>query len=731
MKKISIHFIISALYGAGFGAAFYWNIIVLEKLSVVTYKLNFYADAGEVALLLRCMVCGAVLGMGVLYLYIRKCRNDFAKAAEFSKALCPLIILLPMLLLPPGFYNILVMAAVIGLAVFRLMLIWPGVDGFERKLDGRYNIWIVCALFAVITVYLALVQWKGLKVMALTFNDWGVYYEAALNTLQGKWFYSDHGDKNFLAEHFIPGVILLISPVVWIAQGKFYIFFWFSSALICCGSIFAYLWGRKMNIPSGAALLLAIAVLIYPSLSNMNFCIYYGFHDIYVIFPFLYLFCWLYESKRMWWAFGLFFLTLFIKETVPVFWMGMGAMIFVSGKRKWGAAYFLVAAAYFVLIMGYVMPSLNTAYAYDGRFSMLGANAVEIAMSPFTRPEVFFKLLFRPGTFYFLGTLLIPLGLLSLCQPKLLFPGLIIVGAICLQDTDQHQNIAMAYQTEFVAMNFAAMVLAYRKINDGKIFYFHRILAYGLDAGALKSALLIAVLVTTAVSYYFFGFSLYGKQSIRGIFAVPDRDREIREISASLPKNSRVQASERLASFFLMDHTMRLTVSGFNPDNEYIIFDLRDSFAYRFIDPLRFKLLRDPDYTLIQNEVLANYCWIMMFKREPRKVEIPSTLTKMSNMEWLGKGQLTPVRNEAYEARYELLPGRLRFHVRLLRPVEHDVDIILQIIGTQGTDYQTWQFGHGTSPAPLASPGEVYTFEYQIPAELGDVKQMQLDLRDR
>ncbi len=723
MKKPLLQFLIAGVLGGGFGGVFFNAFLGLARLSVVDYSVRYNNDLEYGGSLMRYIVGFGLLNLGVMYFYLKASGMNRKVLPEFNRALAPLILLWPLMLLPFKFYSMLPMVFIIGVSAYRLLISWPGIEKLEDKLSSRNNLYIVSLIFLGVTVYFAALQVKGLNVMYLTYNDWAVYYDIVLNSLKGKWFVCSQSGRSFLGEHFIPGTIIFLMPFVWLTKGCFAAFFGLSAALLCCGAVFVYLWAVKFKIPSGAALLLSLAVIMYPSLSNMNYCIFYGFHDIYVIFPFIYLFAWLYESKRMKWAFVVFLLTLSIKETVPIFWLGIGVLIFLDRRRSWGIAMFVVSAIYFLLVMKVIIPSLNEVYAYDGRFGMLGTSMQEIALSPFTRPGIFFGQLFRPGTFYYLGTLLIPLGLLTLCRPVLLLPGLAIIGVTCLQDTDQMQNIAVAYQTEFVAMNFVAMVLVYRDIQNGKIFPWLRWLGYGMKPETrpgFKMGLLLGMLVTVMVSYYLFGLSIIGKQSLYPIIMMDNRDQEIRAISKELPPHSRVQASERLASFLFMDHNLGLTVSGFNPEYEYIIFDLRDHFAYRFIEPLRFKLLRDPAYTLLMNRELDNGCRVMMFKKEPRLREIPSVLVKMDNAQWRSLGMSIPVNHPSFEVMSEMIaPNKLKFHIRLVRASDTDIDIEIRIAGELNNDMISRIFGDGISPAPLAEIGDVYSFEYNIPPELG------------
>ncbi len=735
MKKNWLQFLLAGILGGGLGIAYYKSVFYATSTSVLIYKIS-QDNNTDIPLLAVCTLGMGLLTVALLHAYgkVAKCVGDCGYL--FNKALSPLLLLWLLLWVPFEFYSMLPMIFIIGVSIYRLMLIWPGTDKWLAKLDSRYNLYIMVAIILLVTVYFALMQVKGLNTMALGYNDWGVYYDIALNSLQGKWFLCSDSGRSFMGEHFIPGTIILIMPFVWLSKGGFWTFFWFSACLLCCGSLFAYLWARKFKIPSGAALLLAVAVILYPSVSNMNYCTYCGFHDIYVILPFIYLFAWLYESKHFKWAFAVFLFTLTIKETVPIFWLGVSVLIFLDRRRGWAAAMFIISILYFLLVMKWVFPALNDGYAYDSRFSVLGGSMMEIALSPFYKPGVFFGQLFRPGTFYFMGVLLVPLSLLVLCRPLLLLPSLGIIFVVCIQDTALMQNIGSPYQTEFVAMSFIAAILAYRDVHNGKMFPWLKWLGCGLKPDPLKPgfrpAILAGILVMVGISYFMYGLTLVGKQNMRRVLFDINRDKEIKKISKMLPPESRVLATERIAQFLFLEHNVGLTISGLRPEFDWIVIDILDHYNFQFSEQLRMNLLRNKDYELVFNRDLGNGCWIMIFHKQPRTHEIPNILIKMDESEWKSKGMPLPSRIPDYEIRVEMLSvSKLKFYIRVVNKVKHDATIFFEVHGTSGMDNISRIFGDGISPAPLAEIGEVYSFEYNIPPEIGRIEKVLSNIKPR
>lgn len=719
-----VQYLLTLFLGLVFGASFYINVFVLYELRLVIYKT---LPAPEFTVSLFVIIpCIAGFTCACLNLFNRKAieYKSWQTAWDFNKALLPLLILCPSIVLPLGVYTSCLFVLGVGLSVFRIASIWPGMPAWEIKLCSRYNIIIVAAVSALLVCYYTWLQLVARDVLYLDYHDWGVYLNIIDNTLRGKWFYSDEAGRSFLGIHFIPGVILLLSPYVWLFRSE-EAFFLLNSLLIFSGGIFIYLFARRMKINSGAALVLAIAVLFYSSLSNMIMTIFYGFHDIYTIFPLLFLFCWLWEEKRYKLATVIFLISLTIKETVPIFWLGMSVIIFITGQRKWGTFFFLFSLAYLLIVIKLVMPlmAFQDEYEYASRFINLGGSMTSVLLSPFLKPIAVFHAFFRPCNFYFFSMLLLPLGLLALCRPLLLLPGMVMLGAVCLQETDQLQNIGIHYQTEFVALNFVAAVLAFRDIEQGKIFILHRWLLCGFsDRRSLlnrSTAALSGILVFTFLCNYFFGFIPYGKNDVLKITTSPATGPEIKAVMEKLipPRASITSVLHcRFAGYFVLRNKVTFFDNKLVPPGEYVMLDLDDPLSMNYADAARKNFLLDPNYGIIFNGSIR-YRHVMLFGRG-KNIPLKSPMQKMTESQWQDCGESIETNNPAFSMRCkdELKNGKvsLQCAVRVERKVGADVNINFKVRTTTGIEYASEIFGNGIFPADFATPGDVYSFSVQL-----------------
>jgi uncharacterized membrane protein len=646
---------------------------------------------------------------------------------NYHKALLPILLNLPTFFLPLEIYTPCLFVLGCGLTLFRVAYIWPNVPPWEKSLESRYNWLLVAGITAIMVGYYTWFQIIARDVLYLDYHDWGVYLNIIDNTLNGKWFYSDEAGRSFLGIHFIPGVILLLSPYVWVFRSEA-AFFLLNSLLIFSGGTFVYFFARRLKINSGAALVLAFAVLIYASLSNMIITIYYGFHDIYTFFPLLFLFCWLWQEKRFKLAVVIFLVSLTLKETVPVFWLGMGTVIFIVGQRRLGLFIFLFSLTYLLVIVKIIMPQMafQEEYEYTNRFINLGSSMGTVLLSPLINPAAVLKALFRPCNFYFLTMLLLPLGLLSLCRPLLLLPGFIMLGAVCLQETDQLQNIGIHYQTEFVALNFFAAVLAYKELEQGKIFALHRWLLYGLTNQQclnLPRTVLFGTLSLSLLCNYFFGFVPFGKNDVIKITNAPRSGPDIRRaIEQIIPPGVTITTVLhcRFASYFVLRNKVLFFDNKHVSPGEYVMLDLDDLLAINYTDAAKKFFLQNKDYQLILNKEVG-FRQILIFKRGKR-IDRPSPLKTMSPEEWEYSGVLQETNNSAFSLRYkkEVIAGKVRLNcaLRLERKVGADINIKFVLTSKNSEEeYIQKIYGDGIFPADFASSGDIYCFivEFETP----------------
>jgi len=272
--------------------------------------------------------------------YCRRCGSS--ADAEYCRIIFPLLGLAVFLIMPVNFWCPVIFIFIAGIVVFRYTAVCfnvrPGMTGDPDAVTVRnLRLYLSIILLAMIASGFYM-QYVGLDVLYLQFYDWGVYLGVADNALKGNGFIVCKGDPSFLGSHFSPASIFMLMPYIWIFYSKYAIFLLNSLLLYSCAPMI-YCFSRSKRIPEIQALLLAGCIIFSPSLANMNLSLFYGFHDIYFFMPLLILFFIFYEKKQYVPAFAIFGLTLLIKETIPVFWVGMGIAFMLYGRRKAGLHY--------------------------------------------------------------------------------------------------------------------------------------------------------------------------------------------------------------------------------------------------------------------------------------------------------------------------------------------------------------------------------------------------------
>lgn len=731
----------SLFAGAILGYAVYLNTYLLDGLGIITYEYMLKTE-------LPSPVTGWYFGLlgvlfaAALYWICRKASPVVFNWKILGTALLPLLILFPTFFFPMGFYSPMIFTVILGLTVFRLALIIPYKSGMKPQISGRTG-WLLIALFTVILVgWFAFIQAKAVKILFMGYNDWGMYFNVIDNTLKGKWFYSDITHGSVLPLHFEPGMTLLLAPYVWLFRTPA-AFFVLTSALLFCGGVFVYLFARQLKISSRAALALAFCVLLFPSFSNMNIAIFYGFHSLYVTIPLVLLYFYFFEKKNYTAAFCMFLISMTVKETVPIFWVGLGLVYLINGNRKFGMLLIAVGCAYFFTVIKVIVPAISPhgAYDYSDRYSEFGG-MFDIMLAPFTKPGLFWGTLFRPHCIAFVLLLIIPLYVLLLSRPLLLLAGCITIGFVCLQTNDQLQNISIWYQSEYAALLLACLVLNYRALLDTyrqRHNPWFRALAWKIDLDIyrekLPAAVILSLLTTACFSYYFFGLSVTGKNSVMPILGAESCDEEVRQILRAIPPGVEVTATDRIGAHFILRNP--ISIVGYHLKQrlkDYVIIDVNDPLAVRFADPTRFELLKDKDYNLILNQKFKGH-QVLLFHREPQTSHKPPVV-QIPPEKWESCGRNIPVQNPNFAVRGGIagtIPGERSavFFIRLLNKVDLDVEADIQLYDGKKLINERFLFGDGVYPACFAKPGECLPIRIPLANDFGDIKSFSVEIRER
>jgi uncharacterized membrane protein len=723
-------FLFITLAGALAGVSAYRNFIQIELIDLIYYKV--IQNDFNLSQMILFSVAGAVAGLsGGVFFHKR------GLMAEYCQALAPLLLLLPDLFINPRFFSPILMIFALILTIFRLSLLLPFEKSLFEKISFKKAMLILSPVVLAGIGYGCFLQIEAMHRLYLHYDDWGIFLNAFDNTLKGKFMYSNVLGYNFLGQHFMLGPALMLIPFTALFRSET-AFFVLNSTLLYGSAFVFYFLARRLKATNGQALLLALCFIFYPSISQLNLSLFYGFHPEYFFIPALMLFFCFYEREKYLAAIIIFLLSLTIKETIAPLWTGLGFCLFLGGKRKSGLFICIASVVYFMLITKVVMPWLAEIPQYQlyYRYEHLGNSTIMILLSPFLKPAAFFGSLFRPGNIYFVLLMLLPFFLTSPARPLLLCGALINFVFVCLVGTPEHQNIVLQYQVEIIALIFCVSAIAVRDVNANRVSNWHRLLLYPFKVDEntcfkMRAVLLPASLFCAVMCFFFFGRSVAGKNSFDNVLRLPDCSAEVYKIRELVPKGANLTYSQRLGPYFVF-HTNSFPVYRGNKD--YVVMDTNDPLGNPVnMDQWRDELLNSGKYQVIYNSPYRGHHF-MLFKKSENVQLPPRPLRVFSEDEWQKCGQplkLPPETAQYFEARGAFYDKNLLFFIRLVKPVDFDFDVVASASDDARTVSSRNLFGYGLVPAFRAKPGEVFVLKTMLPPSMGSLRSANLTITKR
>lgn len=568
--------VVGGLLGAAIHLFFY-GIVSSDVFSYTFLVCPFlWGDA------LLCQVASIAFVCGLKFLCCRR-RAVSLDDIALERAMLPLILLAPAVCLPVNIWTLLVFVMIVTVAFGRIMAAFPlrSVHGARSGVPGQ--LWIIVLGIVLFVCYYSYLQHKAFHSLLFNYSDWAIYFNALDNTFSGKWFYANDICRNYLGHHFMPGSFLLMAPV-WLAARCQDGIFVFNALVLAAGALPLYLLARARRLSPSHALLLALAFLLHPSLSDMSISMFYGFHPVYLSIPLIICFFWLYETGRFWLAGLVFCLSLTINESVPVFWFFAGAFMFFTHSRRLGCVVVATSVLYLVLVLGIVIPGIKGGGNYDFlmRYSSLGRSYGAVAFAPFTETSKFLELLCRPKSWCLFLILVFPFlgeGLaVPLCAGAI-FPFLALVF---LQDSDQLVYLGVQYQSEALAAIAVAAAYGLAKISAGEHVFPVSAMAWGmpelLRPGQAVRTFAAMTLCCALLCHLFLGLGPISKNDeVRRIEMSPVMDKVITSMKALVPERCALLATPSLAAhFFLRDDVY---VHFGDVDAAYVVADLNDRYA--------------------------------------------------------------------------------------------------------------------------------------------------------
>jgi uncharacterized membrane protein len=321
--------------------------------------------------------------------------------------------------------------------------------------------WIL--LWVLIVAYIAyfgLLTLQKHNAFQTTAFDLGNVDQAVWNTRQGRLFHMTNieGLTNRLGTHVEP--ILLPISLLYFVWSDPRLLLLLQTIIIALGAWPVYLISQralaKLQSPSSnlqaiLPLLFALVYLLFPALQSANT---FDFHAV-SLAPTFFLFAFYFLETERWGWYALFaVLTMSCKEDMPLLAAMLGFYaLFV--RRKWlvGLATMVVAVAWFLVAVGWIMPHFDTrgVSPLANRYAYLGDGPLEMAATLLTRPGLVLEHLFTAANLDYVLNLLAPVAFLSLLAPQVLMLALppLLVNLLST-DGFMHQLEAFHYGAPLV-----------------------------------------------------------------------------------------------------------------------------------------------------------------------------------------------------------------------------------------------------------------------------------------
>jgi uncharacterized membrane protein len=281
----------------------------------------------------------------------------------------------------------------------------------------------VLVLLGMIAAYAAVfgsLTWQQQSNFGTFGFDMGIYD-------QGIWLMSRFKDPFITVRgldwfgHHVIGVTFLFVPFYWLGAGPHFLYL-VETVWLAVGAVPIWLLARDRLENPWAALALAAAYLLYPSLQWIN---WWHFHpDALAITPLLFAY-WLATRRRWGWFAVAVGLALSCKEDAALAVLMLGLLVAWKVQRRPGLITAALAAAWFLVATRVIIPGVNgVGTFYESYFAGFGDGSGEIAYNVVRHPSRVLEAATERDRLTYYRQLFLPVALLPLGSlPVLLIAG--------------------------------------------------------------------------------------------------------------------------------------------------------------------------------------------------------------------------------------------------------------------------------------------------------------------
>lgn len=384
----------------------------------------------------------------------------------------PCLGLIPTIFLPIFFpnlpnytiYQAFLFVLLIGSILPIKLFLFPN---FKISVSSRFSL-IVCSFLIISYIAIfTLITFTKLNKFLHGLCDLGMFTHVMWNTINGNLLYFQVYGKgiNFLGEHMSP-ILLVLVPFYWLYPDPKTLLF-IQTVLISLGAIPIYLIAMNLLKERFASLCFVIAYLYYPFTGRVNL---FEFHEICFVIPFL-LFCFYFLQRRNYKLYYLFIiLSLSVKEEITIATFMIGLFAFLAMKeRKLGVITMIISVMWAVVAIKILIPFFRGGeeYSHIKRYATQGESFLQIIQYYLTHPVSTLKNAFGHIQLTTLCLLLIPLGLLPLFAPKVLFLCFPLIFLHFLSTFELQQALQWQYSAPIIPFLIIAGIYGLRNIIIG------------------------------------------------------------------------------------------------------------------------------------------------------------------------------------------------------------------------------------------------------------------------
>ncbi|MFO1022369.1 MAG: DUF2079 domain-containing protein [Planctomycetales bacterium] len=463
-------------------------------------------------------------------------------------------------------------------------------------------LWIAVGLYFVIWGTMNVQLYRGLLI---PHGDSSMYEEHIWNFLHGKGFrsYLDDG-RLFLGEH-IQFIHLFLIPI-YILWPSHMLLELCESLFLALGAVAVYRIAVRHQVPTQAAVCLAISYLFYFPLQRLDIAIdFKTFRPEAFGIPLLLFALDALEERNMGRFLPLMLLVMTVKEDYALVVVPLGIWIFWQHRkhalierqfetmnwqkpidalrnRHWrnlGIDLVIFGVLYFAIAVNALIPWFRRGQTvhFAGYFSKFGKTPPEIIWNVLFNPALLFSELFAPEKIIYALSLLLPLGFLPLLSPGRLLVALPLFGALALNQlaaNPQHHFhaplVALLYWAAAAGLGSLPAEMKRWKSSDAANLSQRWGGMFGLGC-AFVTGLFLSI-GPTGIPFWDSGAQAYWQLKY-----VPGKRAEMfGKVLAKIPKESRVASTDFVHPRFT--HYLRsYDFSGYRPnppdDTDYLVID--------------------------------------------------------------------------------------------------------------------------------------------------------------